>query len=101
MLDSIQRVTGSSDAEWTITYADPAKTHSEGLKILAAGGPDARLGFGQALYSRIFMDDATWRTDEGAANGELGLPEEDLDGITRKALESVAELKEKLEGYGK
>jgi len=47
------------------------------------------------------MDDATWRTDEGAANGELGLPEEDLDGITRKALESVAELKEKLEGYGK
>ena len=101
MLDSIQRATGSTDAEWTIDYVDPAETYRRGLELFAAGGPTGRLGFAKALYSRIFMDDATFRTDEGAANEELGLPREDLDKATRKALELAGEVQGVLEEYNK
>ncbi|KAM7204729.1 hypothetical protein V8F20_003513 [Naviculisporaceae sp. PSN 640] len=102
MLDSIQRVTGTSDADWTIKYADPTESYHEGLRILGEGGPNARVGFGKALYARIFMPDADpLRTVEGIVNEELGLPKEDLDDFTRLALGLVDDeaLRRKIESY--
>ncbi|KAM7216449.1 hypothetical protein V8F06_008162 [Rhypophila decipiens] len=89
MLDSIQRVTGTTDADWTITYEDPTEEHNKALKVVAGGGPDARMAFAKALYTRIFLPGPVAdeiRSVEGIENEELGLPKEDLDQATKVAL---------------
>lgn len=99
MLDSIHRVTGSSDAEWTISYADPVETYDEGLKFFAAGGPTAMLGYARAVYASVFKEDAP--VAEGLANEALGLPQETLDEITKQALGVAGKALDTMEEYKK
>ncbi|KAF2623528.1 NAD(P)-binding protein [Macroventuria anomochaeta] len=88
MLDSLNRVLGTSDEDWTITK-DPVKTRYEkGLQQLQGGD---RLGFAKAMYARCFFpgEGGDYETGYGLDNGKLGLPKESLDKATKRAVEMV------------
>ena len=88
MLDSIHRVTGSTDKDWEITYEPTADRFKRGMAELQKGN---RAGFATAMYSRVFFP--TGEGEFGAthtlANKVLGLPKEDLDEATKEAIEMV------------
>ena len=46
------------------------------------------LGFGKLLYARIFYPDEPGNFDKhyGVSNDKLGLPEEDMDEATKRAV---------------
>lgn len=88
MLDSVNRVMNRTDADWTIEY-EPAKERLErGLAMLKGGN---MIGRGTAMYARTFYASGEGNTEEryGLANEALGLPNEDLDEATKKALQLV------------
>jgi hypothetical protein len=89
MLDSLHRVLGTTDADWEIAYEPAAKRVQDGMAELKEG---KRRGFAKALYSDIF--DATNDASDFAATQQtatqiLGLPKEDLDEATKRAVEMV------------
>jgi hypothetical protein len=88
MLDSLNRVLGISDADWTITKQPAKERFQQGLQQLQEGN---RLGFAQAMYARLFFsgDGGDYETGYGLDNGKLGLPKEDLDEATKRAVEMV------------
>lgn len=88
MLDSIHRVTGSTDKDWEITYEPTADRYKRGLAELQKGN---RTGFVTALYSRVFFPngDGEFGARHTLANEVLGLPKEDLDDATKDAIEMV------------
>ncbi|KAL7935421.1 NAD(P)-binding protein [Trichoderma chlorosporum] len=86
MLDSLNRVMGTTDNEWQIEYEPTDVRHKRGLQIFQTG---SIIGFGMAMYSRVFYPngDGDYETKHGLANKVLGLPEEDLDEATKLAVE--------------
>jgi hypothetical protein len=88
MLDSLHRVMGTTDADWTIDYEKSSERWQRGMDLLASGD---RSGFSTAMYSRVFYPngDGNIRDKYGLANEALGLPEEDLDEATARAVEIV------------
>lgn len=86
MLDSVHRVLGTSDADWTISYEGSLERYQRGMAELQAGN---QMGFARAMYSRIFFPqgDGDFETMRGLANEKLGLPREDLDEITKRAVD--------------
>ena len=88
MLDSIHRVTGTSDKDWEITHQPTAQRYQDGLDEMKKG---IMTGFAKAMYSRNFYPngDAEFESKYGLANGVLGLPKEDLDEATKRAVEMV------------
>ncbi|KAF1829858.1 NAD(P)-binding protein [Decorospora gaudefroyi] len=84
MLESLHRVLGTTDAEWTISYEEPAERLRAGKEQFAKG---EFLGFAKALYAAVFVDEnADFETRRGVDNGALGLGSEDLDAATRRAV---------------
>ncbi|KAH8690137.1 hypothetical protein BGW36DRAFT_433091 [Talaromyces proteolyticus] len=85
MLDSIQRVQGTTDADWQITHEPVVERYKRGLDMLQAGD---RNGFGIALYARTFFPggDGDYEHSRGLDNDILGLPKEDLDKATARSL---------------
>ncbi|EWC46788.1 hypothetical protein DRE_04033 [Drechslerella stenobrocha 248] len=83
MFASLKRVTGTTDADWTITQEDVKERYSRGMQLLQSG--DMK-GFETALYASGFFpgNPASMTT---LANELLGLPKEDLDTHTLKAIE--------------
>ncbi|TLD27641.1 NAD(P)-binding protein [Venturia nashicola] len=84
MLDSIHRVTGSSDDDWEISYESSKERYEEGLKEMQGG---VWTGFVKVMYTRNF-----YPGQDGAkefANQKLALPEESLDEATMRAVEMV------------
>lgn len=79
MLDSVERVTGTADADWNIRHESTAKRIKDGMAALAAG--DSK-GLAKAYYSRIFSPDSPAVYQKKLHNSLLGLPEEDLDNAT-------------------
>ncbi|PTB34953.1 uncharacterized protein TrAFT101_006359 [Trichoderma asperellum] len=79
MLDSVERVTGTADADWDIRYERTAKRIQDGRAAFAAG--DSK-GLAKAYYSRIFSPDCPAVYQKKLHNGLFGLPEEDLDEAT-------------------
>lgn len=77
LLDSVNKLLGQTDKDWTIEYQPAAERFQEGLDELANG---VGTGFLKALYSRTFYPtgEGTFETD----NELLGLPEESLDEAT-------------------
>ncbi len=94
MLASIQRVTNTTDKDWTIEHQDHKERYESGQKIMKEGN---RLGFARLMYTRMFYPngDGNYEANRTLANGALGLPKEDLDEATKKAVE----LYEKEGGY--
>jgi hypothetical protein len=89
MLDSVNRVLGTTDADWEIKYEPTSKRIQEGLEEMKKG---IMTGFAKVIYGRIFAPDneisnyaATQKTD----NDILGLPKEDLDEATKRAIDMV------------
>ncbi|KIH92493.1 oxidoreductase CipA [Sporothrix brasiliensis 5110] len=98
MLASLKRVTGTTDADWTITSEPSKERWANATKALQSGGgfqldgktPMSPLeAFGMVMYTRIFFPGGDGLTDKDIKNGALGLPDEDLDEWTKEAVRLV------------
>jgi hypothetical protein len=80
MFDSVKRVTGTTDPDWTITDENTEQRYREGLE-------DAKKGHGEGWmkmgYSRMFFanGDGDYETSRGLHNEVLGLPVENPDSL--------------------
>ncbi|KAI0131881.1 hypothetical protein BJ170DRAFT_611615 [Xylariales sp. AK1849] len=81
MFESVKRVTGTTDADWTITNESSEQRWKDGHAALQHG--DTK-GFTKQLYSRTFFPDGggDYQSSQGLHNDILGLPAEDLDKAT-------------------
>lgn len=88
MLDSIHRVTGTTDDDWAIKFENSEERYKNGIEQLQQGD---RAGFVKAMYTRTFYPngDGNYGVSHGLANGALELGEEDLDEATKEAVEMV------------
>ena len=86
ILDSLNRVMGTTDADWTITHEPVKERYERGVKQLQGGN---RLGFATLLYARLLFPEAPgdYETGYELDNEKLGLPKEDFDEATKKAVE--------------
>lgn len=86
MLDSINRVTGTTDKDWEISYEPSDKRYEDGLREMKEG---VFTGFPKALYARVFFPGGggDFESSRDLANELLGLPKENLDDATKKALD--------------
>ncbi|KAF3936998.1 hypothetical protein ABW19_dt0209249 [Dactylella cylindrospora] len=83
MFESLKRVTGTIDADWTISHEPSQERYLRAIEMMKSG--DMR-GFGMAMYTRGFYPDGGTTFPE-THNAILGLPEEDLDDRTAAAIE--------------
>jgi len=84
MLDSLNRVLGTTDNDWKITHVDPQKIFKDAKEALSKG--DWRAGV-KVVYCRLFFPGTKTFADGSLANETLGLPKEDLDASTRVAVQ--------------
>ncbi|EED12800.1 oxidoreductase CipA-like, putative [Talaromyces stipitatus ATCC 10500] len=85
MFKSIKRVTGTKDADWTITHESSAERYASAKDSILQGDHHAFVKF---LYSRTFYPNGggDFESTHGLHNGVLGLPGEDLDAYTSVAI---------------
>ena len=86
MLDSLHRVTGTTDADWDIRHESAAKRVEDGKAAFAGGDPK---GMAKAYYSRLFFKDSPAAYNQYLHNTVLNLPEESLDNATAVAVDMV------------
>ncbi|PNY23219.1 Uncharacterized protein TCAP_06831 [Tolypocladium capitatum] len=88
MLDSVHRVAGSTDADWKIEREGSTARYQRGLGLLKQG---SQLGFSICLYTRTFYPngDGNFEAKYGLANDVLGLPKENIDDATKRAIARV------------
>jgi len=86
IFESLKRVTGTNDSDWTISYESSKERHESGKVEMQKGN---QLGFMQMLYSRVFYQDEPfdWKASGGDDNEKLGLPTEELDESTKVAVQ--------------
>ncbi|KAF2652631.1 putative oxidoreductase CipA [Lophiostoma macrostomum CBS 122681] len=87
MFDSVKRVTKTSDSDWKFNSEPAKKRFVEAKKELFSTGN--RSAFPRMLYTRFFTDDGAglYEDKHGLDNEKLGLPKEDIDEYTKKAVE--------------
>ncbi|OAQ97569.1 hypothetical protein LLEC1_01210 [Akanthomyces lecanii] len=85
MLDSVHKVLGTTDADWTIEKVNAQERYDAGKKLL--GGPEGHKGFAHALYTRTFFKNGGGDFHDKVVNKELGLPEEDMEEATKRAID--------------
>lgn len=86
MLDSVMRVTGTSEKDWKVDHEDVKERYKKGLEEFKKGN---LWGFAQLLYSRMFFPDGSgnYEAKKGLHNDILGLPKEDFDEYTKIAVQ--------------
>ncbi|RJE22315.1 NmrA-like family [Aspergillus sclerotialis] len=89
IFESVKRVTGTSDVDWTIAHEDTKKRYDDGLALVKSGN---MAGFSKMLYARGFYPDDPGNCSAKAQNELLGLPEEILDEATQVGIDLVKEL---------
>lgn len=94
IFESVKRVTGTGDADWTITHEATKKRYADGLALVKSGN---MAGFGKLLYARGFYPDDPSDCSAKAQNELLGLPEESLDEATKVGIDMVKELQRRVE----
>ncbi|KAJ6134475.1 hypothetical protein N7523_000797 [Penicillium sp. IBT 18751x] len=94
MFESVKRVTGTTDADWTIHHEPTKKRYEEGLALVKSGN---MAGFSKLLYARAFYSDDPSECSAKAQNELLGLPEENLDEATQVGIDMVKELQRRVE----
>ncbi|EPE10516.1 oxidoreductase [Ophiostoma piceae UAMH 11346] len=107
MFASLKRVTGTTDADWTITTESSYERWENATKVMKAGSGfnlDGKTpmsfmeAFGMAMYSRVFFPGGDGVADKDVANDRLGLPQEDFDEWTKEAVRMVKD--NDLDSYG-
>lgn len=88
ILESLHRVLGTTDTDWNVSYQDVEERYKEGMEEMQAGN---FLGFAKAMYARLFYPsgEGNYEMIGGLDNEKLGLPKEDLDEATKRAVEMV------------
>jgi hypothetical protein len=88
MLESLHRVLGTTDGDWTISYEPSDKRYKRGMDELQNG---IQTGFPTALYARNFYPNGggDYESTHGLDNSRLGLPVENLDEATQRTVEMV------------
>lgn len=86
MLESALRVTGTNKDEWKITKESSQDRYANGLEMMKQG---QRVGFAKAMYTRVFFPDGcgNFEDNKGTLNSLLGLPKENIDEATKRAIE--------------
>ncbi|MCJ1476707.1 hypothetical protein MMC13_005375 [Lambiella insularis] len=81
MFESVKRVTGTTDVDWTITHEAAEQRFKDGQAEVQKGNFKA---FPKMLYSRMFFPngDGDYQSRRALHNDLLGLPVEDLDEFT-------------------
>ncbi|EGX95251.1 oxidoreductase CipA, putative [Cordyceps militaris CM01] len=85
MLDSVHRVLGTTDADWAVERVDAQARYDAGRTLL--GGPEGYKGFSHCLYTRTFFKDGGGDFSAKVVNKELGLPQEDMEEATKRAVD--------------
>ncbi|KAK4184784.1 NAD(P)-binding protein [Podospora australis] len=85
MFEAVKRVTGTTEADWTITHESAEQRWKDGFAEVLKGNFGA---FTKMLYSRMFFQngDGEYESKRGTDNAVLGLPVEDLDEATKIAV---------------
>lgn len=85
MFESVKRVTGTTDADWTISYENSEERYKKAVQDLHGGD---RNGFIRLLYTRTFYPGGggDYETTKGLQNKVLDLPKEDLDEATKEGI---------------
>lgn len=85
MFESVKRVTGTTDADWTITKEPSLKRYQDAVEVMKKGDMRA---FARQLYTRCFFPDSNndYESKRGLHNDLFGLPKEDLDEWTKEAV---------------
>lgn len=98
MLDSLNRVMGTTDADWAIDSEPTAQRYERGKSLLGK----SLEGFVTVLYTRVFFPNGggNFEATKGTANEALGLPREDLDEATRRAVKMAEDRYDPFERYG-
>lgn len=86
MFESVKRVTGTTDADWTVTHENTKERYQAGMAQVKTGN---MAGFSKLLYARAFYPDDPSDLASKAQNELLGLPEEDLDEATKAGVDLV------------
>ncbi|KAI4163878.1 MAG: hypothetical protein LQ342_002375 [Letrouitia transgressa] len=94
IFESVKRVTGTADTDWTITHENTKQRYEEGMALVKKGNMS---GFGKLLYSRAFYPEDPSNCAAKAQNELLSLPEEKLDDATKDGIELVKELQKRPE----
>lgn len=94
IFESVKRVTGTSDADWTVTHESTKKRYEDGLAQVKGGN---MAGFGKLLYARAFYREDPNDLSAKAQNDLLGLPEENLDEATEVGIDLVKVLQRRVE----
>lgn len=84
MFESVKRVSGTTDSDWTFRYVNSEERFNEGHEAMKKGDMS---GFFRQMYARVFYP--TGEGDHsrlGLADKVLGLPTEDIDEATKEAL---------------
>ncbi|KAL2163554.1 hypothetical protein VTH06DRAFT_5612 [Thermothelomyces fergusii] len=84
MLDSVHRVLGTTDADWEIAHEPVEQRIRDGEEQLRNGDPR---GFAKMLYGSVFAASNPDSNYVGEANQVFGLPREDLDEATKRAVD--------------
>lgn len=90
MLDSLHRVMGTKDEEWSIEYQPSEQRYKTAVEDMQKGN---MLGYVRSLYSRVFYPtgDGNFEANRGLANEVLGLEKEDLDKVTKWVVDKIEE----------
>ncbi|KAL2824418.1 hypothetical protein BDW59DRAFT_162521 [Aspergillus cavernicola] len=94
IFESVKRVTGTTDADWTVTHEATKKRYEDGLAQVKGGNI---AGFSKMLYARAFYPDEPNELSAKAQNEMLGLPDESLDEFTKVGIDMVKELQGRVE----
>ncbi|EFX02248.1 isoflavone reductase family protein [Grosmannia clavigera kw1407] len=98
MYESVKRVSGTTDADWTVSHEPTKERHANAAKALQSGGGvkldgvselTAQEAFATLMYTRVFFPGGDGLKDVDIANKALGLPLEDIDIATKEAFRMV------------
>lgn len=86
MFESAKRVTGTTDADWTVKHESSAERYKKGVEDWTEKRDLG--GFVRLMYTRMFFPNGGGAHEEtkGLQNDVLGLPQEDLDEATKEAV---------------
>jgi hypothetical protein len=89
MFDSVLRVTGEKESDWTIVNENAQERYKQVQELMKEGGASAGKGYIQCMYTRIFYNDGSGQYNDKLDNDKLGLPTEDLDEATKEGIKLV------------